>query len=102
MRSGAAVFTGPMVNIAPSGPSALHWGHMSFSELLFALLLVCLVAATAVIAYTVLAINRRAEAQGAELAHLRAQLSMGGQTQESASVELRERLSQTQTALEGI
>jgi len=75
---------------------------MLFSELLFALLLVCLVAGMAVTAHTVASINRRAEAQGSELAQLRAQLAMGGQVQESASSELRERLTQTQTLLEGI
>jgi DNA recombination protein RmuC len=75
---------------------------MLFSELLFALLLVCLVAGMAIVAITVVSINRRAEAQGAELAHLRAQLAMGGQVQESAAGELRERLSQTQTLLEGM
>lgn len=75
---------------------------MLFSELLFALLLVCLVAGMAVTAHTVASINRRAEAQGSELAQLRAQLAVGGQVQESASSELRERLTQTQTLLEGI
>jgi DNA recombination protein RmuC len=75
---------------------------MLFSELLFALLLVCLVAGMAVTAHTVTSISRRAEAQGSELAQLRAQLAMGGQVQESASSELRERLTQTQTLLEGI
>jgi len=75
---------------------------MLFPELLFALLLVCLVAGTAITAHTVASINRRAEAQGSELAQLRAQLAVGGQVQESASSELRERLNQTQTLLEGI
>jgi len=75
---------------------------MLFPELLFALLLVCLVAGTAIVAVTVVGISRRAEAQGAELAQLRAQLAMGGQVQESAAGELRERLSQTQTLLEGM
>jgi DNA recombination protein RmuC len=75
---------------------------MLFSELLFALLLVCLVAGMAVVAFTVVGINRRAEAHGTELAHLRAQLSLGGQAQESAATELRERLSQAQTVLEGM
>lgn len=75
---------------------------MLFSELLFALLLVCLVAGMAVTAYAVASINRRAEAQGTELAQLRAQLAVGGQVQESASSDLRERLNQTQTLLEGM
>src|SRR5215831_16568098 len=92
----------PMVNIAPRPPSALHWSHMLFSELLFALLLVCLVAGMAVVAFTVAGISRRAEAQAAELAQLRGQLAAGGQVQESAATELRERLNQTQTLLEGM
>jgi DNA recombination protein RmuC len=75
---------------------------MLFSELLFVLLLVCLVAGMAVVAVTVVSINRRAEAQGAELAQLRGLLSAGGQVQESATTELRERLNQTQTLLEGM
>ena len=75
---------------------------MLFSELLFALLLVCLVAGMAIVAFTVVSINRRAEAQGAELAQLRAQLALGGQAQESTAGELRERLAQTQTLLEGM
>ncbi|HYW27113.1 MAG TPA: DNA recombination protein RmuC [Terriglobales bacterium] len=75
---------------------------MLFSELLFALLLVCLVAGMSVVAFTVASINRRAEAQRAELAELRGQLAAGGQVQESASSDLRERLSQTQTLLEGM
>jgi DNA recombination protein RmuC len=75
---------------------------MLFSELLFALLLVCLVAGMAVVAFMVTSINRRAETQGAELAQLRGQLAAGGQVQETAASELRERLSQTQSLLEGM
>jgi DNA recombination protein RmuC len=75
---------------------------MLFSELLFALLLVCVVAGMAIVAFTVLSINRRSEAQGTDLAQLRAQLAMGGQAQESATIELRERVTQTQTLLEGM
>ena len=75
---------------------------MLFSELLFALLLVCLVAGMTVTAYAVASINRRAEAQAIELAQLRAELATGGQVQESAYSEFRERLNQTQTLLEGM
>ena len=75
---------------------------MSSSELLFVLLLVCLVAGTAVVAFMVASINRRSEAQAAELAQLRAQLALGGHAQESAASELRDRLNQTQTLLEGM
>jgi DNA recombination protein RmuC len=72
------------------------------AELLFALLLVCLVAGMAVTAFTVAVISRRAEAHGGELAQLRAQLAMGGQAQESAASVLREGLTQTQTLLESM
>ncbi|HEY4026820.1 MAG TPA: DNA recombination protein RmuC [Candidatus Dormibacteraeota bacterium] len=75
---------------------------MLFSELLFALLLVCVVAGVAVVVFMVVNINRRSEAQGTDLAQLRAQLAHGGQAQESATSELRERLTQTQTLLEGM
>src|SRR5262245_28739243 len=102
MRSGISGTTPPMLIIAPPDPSHLHWSHMLFSELLFALLLVCLVAGMAIVAVTVVSINRRAEAQGAELAQLRTQLAAGGQVQESAATELRERLTQTQSLLEGM
>ncbi len=75
---------------------------MLFLELLFALLLVCLVTGMAVVALTVAGINRRSEAQGAELAQLRTQLAAGGHAQESAASDLRHRLDQTQTLLEGM
>ena len=75
---------------------------MLFSELLFALLLVCLVAGMAIVVFLVSNINRRAEAQGADLADLRAQLAHGGQAQESAASELRARLSQAQSVLDGV
>lgn len=75
---------------------------MSFPELLFALLLVCLMATLAVVAVTVATINRRAEAQAAELTLLRTQLTLGGRAQDSASGELRDRLVQATTMLEGV
>jgi DNA recombination protein RmuC len=75
---------------------------MLFSELLFALLLVCVVVGVAVVAFAVAGLGRRAEAQGAELAQLRALLAAGGHAQESAASELRQRLNDTQTLLEGM
>jgi DNA anti-recombination protein RmuC len=75
---------------------------MSFSELLFVLLLVALLCAVGVVTATVTGIGRRAEAQAAELAQLRAQLAIGGQAQDSAATDLRDRLEQTQTLLEGM
>ncbi len=71
-------------------------------ELLFALLLVCLLAGLAVVGYMVATIGRRAETQGGELAQLRTQLSMGGQSQVAAVAEVREGLSQTQAMVEGV
>jgi DNA recombination protein RmuC len=75
---------------------------MLFSELLFVLLLVCLVAGVVAVAIMVANVQRRAESQGSELAQLRAQLALGGQTQDSVATELRERLGQTQTLLESM
>jgi DNA recombination protein RmuC len=75
---------------------------MSSSELLFALLLVGLMSAMAVVAFTVVSLNRRAEAQSAELAAVRTQLALRGQSQDSASSELRDWLSHTHAALEGM
>jgi len=71
-------------------------------ELLFALLLVCLLAGLAVVGYMVATIGRRAETQGGELAQLRTQLSMGGQSQVAAVAEVRDGLSQTQAMVEGV
>ena len=73
--------------------------NMSLLELLFALLLVCLMAATAFLAWNLV---RRSEAQARDVAELKVRLASGGQTQESQAAELRERLSQTQSALEGL
>jgi DNA recombination protein RmuC len=44
---------------------------------------------------------RHTEAQGRELSDVRAQLAAGGQSQDASASELRERLSQTQSAVEG-
>ena len=75
---------------------------MLFSELLFALLLVALLVLTSAVGLLVASMNRRTEAQGGELAQLKAQLAVGGQAQDSAVVELRDRLGQAQTLLEGV
>src|SRR5919201_2171085 len=74
---------------------------MSFLELLFALLLVAVVAGTAVVAVLVTSLLRRSEGQAAGLAELRAQLAAGGQDQDSATADVRERLARTQEAVEG-
>jgi DNA recombination protein RmuC len=72
---------------------------MSLLELLFALLLVCLMAATAFLAWNLL---KRSEVNAGDVAELKLRLAAGGQTQDSQAAELRDRLSQTQTALEGL
>jgi DNA recombination protein RmuC len=74
---------------------------MSFLELLFALLLVAVVAGTATVAVLVTSLLRRAESQEAGLSDLRAQLAAGGQDQDSATADVRERLARTQEAVEG-
>ncbi len=76
--------------------------HMSPFELLFALLLVFIVAGTGGVAFLVMALVRRAGEQQRDLAELRAQLAAGGQTSEASSAELRDRLAQTQSAFEGV
>ncbi len=75
--------------------------NMSPFELLFALLLVLLVAGIAAVWAVASATNRRAEAQARDLAELRIQLSQGGQSQDARAAELRERMAQTQSAVEG-
>jgi DNA recombination protein RmuC len=75
---------------------------MSVLELLFALLLVCLLAGMGIVGALVWNLVRRAEGQAADVADLRTRLQSGGQTQESQAAELRERLAQTQSAMEGV
>src|ERR1051326_1249377 len=105
MRSGAScsMSVNPTTGVrVASPPPAPYTGDMSLAELLFALLLVCLVAGMAVVVATVSGIGRRAEARGVELARLRSELTLGGRAQESATSDLREQLGQTQTLLEGM
>jgi DNA recombination protein RmuC len=78
---------------------------MSFSELLFVLLLVCLLVGIAIVGHMVGTANRRAEAQAGELAEVRAQLALGNRARDSSSAEVRElrdRFSQTAVVLEGV
>ncbi len=75
---------------------------MSLAELLFALLLVCLVAGLAWVATLVRDLGRRTSTQLLEVADLKSRLAVGGQTQESQAAELRERLAQTQSVVEGL
>lgn len=73
---------------------------MSGSELLFAPLLVCLVAVMAFMISMLSSQGRRSEGQSREIAELRGLLAAGGQVQDAVSNEVRERLSATQTTLE--
>jgi DNA recombination protein RmuC len=84
----------------PTFTARIH--HMSALELLFALLLVCVLAGTAGIAALVWSLGRRSEGQAHDLAELRTQIERGGLTQDSQSAELRERLAQTQSVVEGM
>src|SRR5467141_2688007 len=74
--------------------------HMSLFELLFALLLVCVLAGVAAVALLAWNLTRRADGQTAAVAELRQRLDTGGLTQESQAAEIRERLTQTQTVVE--
>jgi DNA recombination protein RmuC len=76
--------------------------NMSLLELLFALLLVCVLLAVGVVAALVWSLVRRADGQVRDVAELRTRLEAGVHTQESQAAELRERLTQTQSVVEGL
>src|SRR5881296_1116058 len=73
---------------------------MSVLELLFALLLVCLIVGIGVVGFLVWNLSRSAEGHARDVAELKTRLEAGGQTQESQAAELRERLTQTQSVIE--
>ena len=75
---------------------------MSVLELLFALLLVCVLAAVGVVAALVWSLVRRADGQSRDVAELKSRLDAGGTTQQFQAAEMRERLSQTQSVVEGL
>jgi DNA recombination protein RmuC len=75
---------------------------MSVLELLFALLLVCLVAGVGFVGALVWSLVRQTTTQARDVAELKSRLQSGGQTQETQAAELRERLSHTQSAVEGL
>ena len=54
----------------------VYTAHMLVSELLFVLLLVAVLVVTTAVGFLVASVNRRTEAQGAELAQVRAQLAV--------------------------
>lgn len=74
--------------------------HMSLLELLFALLLVCVLAILGGLAALVWGLVKRAEADSREVSELRGRLESGGTTQEAQAADLRERLAQTQSVVE--
>jgi DNA recombination protein RmuC len=76
--------------------------NMSVLELLFALLLVCLLAGMAGVAFLVWNLVRRADGQTRDVAELKIRLEAGGQAQGTQAAELRERLAQTQSVIEGL
>ena len=75
---------------------------MSLVELLFALLLVCLGLGIALVAALVWSLGRRTEGHARDVAELKARLDAGGLAQETRAAELRERLANTQSAMEGV
>src|SRR5437870_7396307 len=76
--------------------------NMSVLELLFALLLVCLLAGVGVVAVLVWSIMRRTEGNARDVAELKARVQAGGQAHETSAAEVRERLANTQSAMEGL
>src|SRR5256712_149399 len=75
---------------------------MSVLELLFALLVVSLIAGSGWVGFLVWTLARSAEGPARDVAELKTRLQAGGQTQETQAAELRERLSQTQSVVEGL
>ena len=75
---------------------------MSVVELLFALLLVSLVLSVLFVGAVVWGLARRAEGHKRDVAELRSRLEAGGQADETRAAELRERLANTQSAMEGV
>src|ERR1700674_3776356 len=63
--------------------------NMSVLELLFALLLVCLLAGMAGVAFLVWNLVRRADGQTRDVAELKVRLEAGGQAQGTQAAELR-------------
>src|SRR5258707_14436294 len=76
--------------------------HMSALELLFALLLVCVLASIGGVAWLVLSLLRRADGQGRGVADLRSRLEREDVTQDAPAAELRERVSPNQSVVEGV
>ncbi len=76
--------------------------NMSVLELLFALLLVFIMAGIGVLAALVWRLIGRSEGHVREVVELRGRLEQGGLGEEARAAELRERLAQTQAVVEGL
>ncbi len=74
--------------------------NMSGTELLFALLLVVVLALLAAVTALVLGLVRRSESEARDLADLRSRLAEGGLNQDARSAEIRERLGALRTQLD--
>ncbi len=75
---------------------------MSALELLFALLLVCVLAGIGGVAALTWSLLRRSDGQARDVAELRIQVERGGLSEDARSAEVRERLAQTQSVVEGL
>ena len=75
---------------------------MSPFELLFALLLVCVLLAIAGVMALVWKLVTRADGQASELTELRSRLDRGSLTQDAQAAELRQQLGQTYSVVEGL
>src|SRR5258708_15212078 len=102
--SGCTAGFGVAISVRLTGLSIPTWRttmpHMSVFELLFALLLVCVLTGVAAVAVLAWSLVRRADGQAVAVAELRRRLETGGLTQESQASEMRDRLAQTQSVVE--
>src|SRR5256885_10286043 len=76
--------------------------YMSVLELLFALLLVCLMVGIGVVGFLVWNLARSADGQARDLAELKARPQTGGLAQEWQAAGLRGRLTHTQSGVDGL
>src|SRR5260370_1756968 len=102
--SGCTAGFGVAISVRLTGLSRPAWRStmpdVSLFELLFALLLVCVLTGVAAVAVLAWSLVRRADGQAVAVAELRRRLETGGLTQESQASEMRDRLAQTQSVVE--
>src|SRR4030088_268024 len=99
---GSSVATWVRLTVLSIPTSRTTMRKMSVFELLFALLLVCLVAGMAGVAFLVWSLVRRAEGQARDVAELKIRLEAGGQAQGTQAAELRGAPAPTQSGVEGL